>query len=81
MGQRHFMNRNLMPGEHRLMEETMPSITTGQLPQPVRDHLPSHAREIYPAPFDNARKKYKDASRRRADESREGPPTGSPGRR
>jgi cation transport regulator len=32
----------------------MPYVTTDDLPDSVRDHLPQHAREVYLAAFNNA---------------------------
>lgn len=49
----------------------MPYKTTKELPESVRDHLPSHAQEIYRAAFNSAWDEYKKPDDRRGHESRE----------
>lgn len=36
----------------------MPYATNGELPAPVRDHLPAHAQDIYREAFNHASKEY-----------------------
>lgn len=42
-----------------------------ELPDSVRDHLPSHAQEIYEEAFNSAWDEYKDSKDRRRHDSRE----------
>ena len=49
----------------------MPYDRTNALPDPVRDHLPKHAQEIYKEAFNSAWDEYKDPDERRGDASRE----------
>ncbi len=49
----------------------MPYDQLTELPEPVREHLPKHAQEIYRAAFNSAWQEYKDADKRRDDASRE----------
>lgn len=49
----------------------MPYDKLSELPDPVRDHLPRHAQEIYRKAFNSAWKQYADAGKRRGGASRE----------
>jgi cation transport regulator len=49
----------------------MPYLDFKDLPESVRDHLPTHAQEIYRAAYNNAWTEYEDPHRRQSDESRE----------
>lgn len=49
----------------------MPYKHTSDLPDAVRKHLPTRAREIYLQAFNNAWTQYADAEKRRGHESRE----------
>ena len=49
----------------------MPYDRINELPDPVRDHLPKHAQEIYKEAFNSAWDEYKDPDERRGDASRE----------
>lgn len=49
----------------------MPYQDINDLPESVREHLPTHAQEIYQAAFNNAWTEYADPSRRHGGESRE----------
>jgi cation transport regulator len=49
----------------------MPFDKTSDLPEQVRDALPSHAQEIYRAAYNNAWDEYADARARRGKESQE----------
>jgi len=49
----------------------MPYDTLDDLPQSVRNPLPTHAQEIYLAAFNSAWEEYKDPEDRRGDDSRE----------
>ncbi len=49
----------------------MPYKTIGDLPESVRNTLPTHAQEIYRAAFNNAWNEYKDPQKRATPESRE----------
>jgi cation transport regulator len=49
----------------------MPYHNLSDLPDSVRDALPKHAQEIYLAAFNDAWDEYRDADKRRGDESRE----------
>ena len=49
----------------------MPYETLDELPESVRDNLPTHAQEIYASAYNNAWDRYKDPSERRGDASRE----------
>ncbi|MBN9092369.1 ChaB family protein [Pandoraea pnomenusa] len=49
----------------------MPYRQTHELPASVKDHLPSHAQEIYLKAFNSAWDEYKDPGERRGHESRE----------
>ena len=49
----------------------MPYDRISELPEPVRDHLPKHAQEIYKEAFNSAWDEYKDPDERRGDASRE----------
>jgi cation transport regulator len=49
----------------------MPYDKVADLPDSVRDNLPSHAQEIYRAAFNNAWDEYADKSQRRGDDTRE----------
>ena len=42
-----------------------------ELPEPVRNHLPKHAQEIYLEAFNHAWSEYADPGKRRDDSSRE----------
>lgn len=43
----------------------MPYQKNQNLPDSVKNHLPSHAQEIYREAFNNAHKEYKDSEKRR----------------
>lgn len=43
-----------------------------QLPEPVRDHLPEHAQEIYRQAFNHAYEEYADPAKRHSGGTREG---------
>ena len=45
--------------------------TDAELPDSVKDNLPSHAQDIYREAFNSAWEEYKDAAKRRGNESRE----------
>ncbi len=49
----------------------MPYKTSSELPESVREHLPTHAQEIYRAAYNSAWTEYEDPHRRQGDESRE----------
>ncbi|HEV2404811.1 MAG TPA: ChaB family protein [Ktedonobacterales bacterium] len=49
----------------------MPYRTVNDLPESVRDHLPTHGQEIYRAAYNSAWDEYKDPDERRGKESRE----------
>jgi len=49
----------------------MPYEKLSDLPAGVKDHLPSHAQEIYLEAYNNAWQEYKDAQKRQDDSSRE----------
>lgn len=49
----------------------MPYSSKTDLPDGVKDNLPSHAREIYRKAFNNAWDEYADPDKRRGDASRE----------
>lgn len=49
----------------------MPYLDFKDLPESVREHLPTHAQEIYRAAYNNAWTEYEDPHRRRGDEARE----------
>lgn len=49
----------------------MPYKNISDLPEQVQDNLPHHAQEIYKEAFNSAWEKYKDASERRRDKTRE----------
>lgn len=49
----------------------MPYQNIADLPESVRERLPSHAQEIYQAAYNNAWTEYEDPHRRRGSESRE----------
>jgi cation transport regulator len=49
----------------------MPYERISELPEAVRDHLPTHAQEIYKEAFNSAWDQYADPGKRRGDESRE----------
>lgn len=49
----------------------MPYKAISDLPQPVRDHLPKHAQEIYKEAFNSAWKEYADKDERRGHETHE----------
>lgn len=49
----------------------MPYNSPDELPQSVRDNLPSHAQEIYMKAFNNAWDEYADPEDRQGDASRE----------
>jgi cation transport regulator len=52
-------------------EEIMPYRSNQELPDSVRNVLPSHAQDIYREAFDHAWDEYSDPSKRREDESLE----------
>jgi cation transport regulator len=49
----------------------MPYKSTRDLPESVRDNLPSHAQEIFKEAFNSAWDEYADPDKRRGSESRE----------
>lgn len=49
----------------------MPYERISELPDSVRDHLPSHAQKIYKEAFNSAWDQYKDPDDRRGDATRE----------
>lgn len=49
----------------------MPYERIRDLPEPVRDHVPRHAQEIYKEAFNSAWEQYQDPDERRGDASRE----------
>jgi cation transport regulator len=49
----------------------MPYRTNQELPDSVKDNLPSHAQDIYREAFDSAWDEYRDPDKRRGNESRE----------
>jgi cation transport regulator len=49
----------------------MPCRTDAELPDSVKDNLPAHAQVIYREAFNNAWEEYKDAFKRRGNESLE----------
>lgn len=49
----------------------MPYATKADLPDPVKDHLPSHAQEIYKEAYNHAWESYKSPEKRFAGSSRE----------
>ena len=49
----------------------MPYRTDRELPPSVKDNLPSHAQDIYREAFNHAWDEYKEASKRRGNESQE----------
>lgn len=49
----------------------MPYSKNSELPDNVKDNLPSHAQEIYRKAFNSAWDEYKDPDDRRGDDSRE----------
>jgi cation transport regulator len=49
----------------------MPYKNTSDLPESVRDNLPSHAQDIYKEAFNSAWDQYDEPSERRGDASRE----------
>ena len=49
----------------------MPYDSLKDLPEPVRQNLPKHAKEIYLAAFNSAWEQYKDPKDRKDDDSRE----------
>lgn len=49
----------------------MPYATNTDLPERVKENLPEHAQSIYREAFNHAYDEYKDASKRRTDESQE----------
>ncbi|KIJ88675.1 ChaB family protein [Rickettsia asembonensis] len=49
----------------------MPYKNNNDLPDSVKNHLPSHAKDIYHEAFNHAFKQYKDADKRRGNDSRE----------
>lgn len=49
----------------------MPYRNISELPDPVRDHVPKHAQEIYKEAFNSAWHEYARQDERRGDESRE----------
>ncbi len=51
--------------------KTMPYTRIEDLPDSVRNHLPTHAQEIYMEAFNNAWEEYKDPGKRRGGASRE----------
>src|SRR5262249_16413964 len=50
----------------------MPYRSNQELPESVKNVLPSHAQDIYREAFDNAWSEYSDSSKRRGSESQEG---------
>ncbi len=49
----------------------MPYKKTSDLPDAVKDHLPEHAQKIFMEAYNNAWDTYKDAGKRRGNESQE----------
>lgn len=49
----------------------MPYHSKAELPDQVKDNLPSHAQEIYKEAFNNAFDRFKDPDKRKGDASRE----------
>ncbi|MCC8468073.1 MAG: ChaB family protein [Rickettsia endosymbiont of Eriopis connexa] len=49
----------------------MPYKNNNDLPDSVKNHLPSHAKDIYREAFNYAFEQYKDADKRRGNDSRE----------
>ena len=49
----------------------MPYERISDLPESVRDHVPTHAQEIYKEAFNHAWQEYKDPGERRGDATRE----------
>ena len=49
----------------------MPYKSTSDLPDSVKNNLPSHAQDIYKEAFNNAYEEYKDAKDRQGDSDRE----------
>ena len=49
----------------------MPYHSIVELPNPVREHLPDHAQEIYKEAFNNALVKYEDLEEHRGDDTKE----------
>lgn len=49
----------------------MPYASLSDLPNSVTNNLPEHAQEIYKEAFNSAYDKYKDATHRKSDDSRE----------
>ncbi len=49
----------------------MPYDSTSDLPDNVKDNLPSHAQEIYQEAYNSAWDEYKDPDKRKGDDSRE----------
>lgn len=49
----------------------MPYQTVQELPDPVQDHLPKHAQEIYKEAYNSAFEQYNRPEKRRGDSSRE----------
>ena len=49
----------------------MPYKAISDLPDSVRNHLPTHAQDIYKEAFNHAWNEYSDKNERRGDESRE----------
>ncbi len=49
----------------------MPCRTDAELPDSVKDNLPNHAQDIYRGPLNSAWEEYRDASKRRGNESLE----------
>lgn len=49
----------------------MPYRSNRELPDSVKDNLPSHAQDIYREAFNSAYEEYKDPDKRRGDASRE----------
>ena len=50
---------------------TMPYDRNSDLPESVRDSLPSHAQDIYREAYNSAWDQYKDPEKRRGDDTRE----------
>ncbi|AFC73894.1 ChaB family protein [Rickettsia montanensis] len=49
----------------------MPYNNNKDLPNSVKNHLPSHAKDVYREAFNHAFEQYKDADKRRGNDSRE----------
>ena len=49
----------------------MPYKNNNDLPDSVKNHLPSHAKDIYREAFNHAFEQYKDTDKRRGNDSRE----------